>query len=194
MSNLINERYDEMKKLLNNSRMLFEQLNGEKLGPINVARSIEKEIDDDQKEYETSYKKTDEKEAEDEYVQKYRISGGIIAIHGKDKSDTDITTDDKVAFQETMDGFIEEVSDLVDFNQLNVYGNTVEWSGKIIDKDLDFIYTIGESSGVYINGNMLKIDEDTLDVINKLKSFFEKFKSEWSTVLSGRKQTIEDED
>jgi len=194
MSNLINERYDEMKKLLNNSRMLFEQLNGEKLGPLNVARSIEQEIDDDEKEYETSYKKPDEKEADEEYVQKYRISGGIIAIHGKDKSDTDITTDDKVAFQETMDGFVEEVSDLVDFNQLNVYTNTVEWSGKIIDKDLDFIYTIGESSGIYINGNMLKIDEDTLDVINKLKSFFEKFKSEWSTILSGRKKTIEDED
>ena len=194
MSNLHNERYDEIKKLVNNSRMLIEQLNAEKLGPYNVAKSIEDKIDDDEEEYETSSKVTGEKEADDEYVQKYRVSGGIIAIHGKDKSDTDITTDDKIAFQETMDDFAEEVSDLVDFNQLNVYPTTVEWSGKIIDRDLDFIYTIGESSGTYINGNMLKVDDDTLETINKLKSFFEKFKSKWSKVLASKKQTIADED
>lgn len=189
----MNERYDEIKKLVKNSRMLMEQLNAEKLGPVNVAKSIEDKIDDDELEYETSGIPKG-KEAEDEYVQKYRISGGIIAIHGKDKAETDITTDDKVAFQETMDDFIEEVSDLVDFNQLNLYPNTVEWSGKIIDRDLDFIYTIGESSGTYINGNMLKVDDDTLDTINKLKTFYEKFKSKWSKVLSSRKQTTPDED
>jgi hypothetical protein len=29
---------------------------------------------------------------------------------------------------------------------------------------------------------MLKVDDDTLETINKLKSFFEKFKSKWSKV------------
>lgn len=158
---------------------------------MNVGKSIEDEIEQD--EYETS-KSENGKEAEEEYVQRYRISGGILAIHGKDKSDTDITTDDKVAFQETMDDFTEEVSDLADFNQLNLYPTTVEWSGKIIDKDIDFIYTIGESSGTYINGNMLKVDDETLDVINKLKSFYDKFKVKWSRVLASRKQTTQDEE
>jgi hypothetical protein len=41
---------------------------------------------------------------------------------------------------------------------------------------------------------MLKVDDDTLETINKLKSFFEKFKSKWSRVLASRKQTIADED
>ena len=191
MSNLGNTRYDEIKDLLKTSRLVLEQLNAEKLGPMNVGKSIEDEIEQD--EYETS-KDENGKEAEEEYVQRYRISGGILAIHGKDKSDTDITTDDKVAFQETMDDFTEEVSDLADFNQLNLYPTTVEWSGKIIDKDIDFIYTIGESSGTYINGNMLKVDDETLDVINKLKSFYDKFKVKWSRVLASRKQTTQDEE
>lgn len=191
MSNLGNTRYDEIKDLLKTSRLVLEQLNAEKLGPMNVGKSIEDEIEQD--EYETS-KSENGKEAEEEYVQRYRISGGILAIHGKDKSDTDITTDDKVAFQETMDDFTEEVSDLADFNQLNLYPTTVEWSGKIIDKDIDFIYTIGESSGTYINGNMLKVDDETLDVINKLKSFYDKFKVKWSRVLASRKQTTQDEE
>jgi len=191
MSNLGNTRYDEIKDLLKTSRLVLEQLNAEKLGPMNVGKSIEDEIEQD--EYETS-KSENGKEAEEEYVQRYRISGGILAIHGTDKSDTDITTDDKVAFQETMDDFTEEVSDLADFNQLNLYPTTVEWSGKIIDKDIDFIYTIGESSGTYINGNMLKVDDETLDVINKLKSFYDKFKVKWSRVLASRKQTTQDEE
>jgi lipopolysaccharide biosynthesis glycosyltransferase len=70
--------------------------------------------------------------------QKYRISGGILALHGKGRNDLDITIDEKLAFQETMDEFIEEVSDLVDFNTLNVYQNNVEWSGKLIDEDIEF--------------------------------------------------------
>jgi hypothetical protein len=69
-----------------------------------------------------------------------------------------------------------------------VYPNDVEWSGKIVDKDIEFIYTVGESSGTYINGNMVKVDDETLESINKLKNFYDKFKSKWSKVLVSRKQ------
>jgi hypothetical protein len=156
------------------------------LGPINVAADIEAKIADDQ--YELAPDKNQEKEAKEDYVQRYRISGSILAIHGPTKSDTEITSDDKLAFQDTIDEFNEEVSDLVDFNQLNVYPNDVEWSGKIVDKDIEFIYTVGESSGTYINGNMVKVDDETLETINKLKNFYDKFKSKWSKVLVSRKQ------
>lgn len=191
MNNYSNERYDEIKNLVKNSKMLMEQLNAEKLGPINVAADIEAKISDDESQVVGKAVKKN-LEAEEEYVQRYRISGGILAIHGKSKSDTDITSDDKVAFQDTMDEFTDEVSDLVDFNQLNVYSNTVEWSGKMIEEDLEFIYTIGESSGVYINGNMIKVDDETLELINKLKGFYEVFKSKWSKVLVSRKQSTND--
>jgi gamma-glutamylcyclotransferase (GGCT)/AIG2-like uncharacterized protein YtfP len=88
-----------------------------------------------------------------------------------------------------MDEFIEEVSDLVDFNTLNVYPNNVEWSGHLIDEDIDFTFTIGEESGIYINGEMLKVDEQFLEMINKLQQFYQKFKSKWGKVLAGRKKT-----
>ena len=41
---------------------------------------------------------------------------------------------------------------------------------------------------------MLKVDDETLDVINKLKSFYDKFKVKWSRVLASRKQTTQDEE
>jgi hypothetical protein len=189
----MNERYDSIKDLVKRARLINEQLNAEKLGPVNVAADIEASIDDDK--FETAIEKPKNGgEEETNFVQRYKISGSIMAIHGKTKSETDITSDDKVAFQDTIDEFTEEVSDLVDFNQLNVYPNTVEWSGKIIDNDVEFIYTIGEDSGIYINGNMLKIDDSTLEMINKLKTFYEKFKSKWSKVLAARKQAPEDYD
>lgn len=177
MSKYHDERYDEIKSLLKKSRFLTEQ-------QINVAKSIENRITQDVEDDEP-------KKDEEDKVQKYRISGGILALHGKDRTDLDITGDDKLAFQETMDEFVTDVSDLADFNELNVYPNNVEWSGKIIDEDIEFIFSIGETSGVYINGTTVKVDEDFLDLMNKLQNFYEKFKVKWSRVLASRKKTQE---
>jgi hypothetical protein len=196
MSNTHNNRYDEIKSLLKKSRMLMEQ--SDEQAP-NIAKDIEDKIDQDENEYETANMEPGDDIEDDEdtptsgkdKVQKYRISGGILALHGKKKTDTDITTDDKLAFQETMDEFVNEVSDLVDFNTLNVYPNNVEWSGKIIDEDIDFTFTIGEDSGIYINGDMVKVDNEFLELINKLQQYYQKFKSKWSRILASRKKTRE---
>jgi len=189
MSNIHNERYDEIKSLLRKSKMIFEQtdLNGETDTQVNVAKDIETKISQDNQEFQ------DEEKAKtpDDKVQKYRVSGGILALHGKYKTDLDITSDDKIAFQQTMDEFIDEVSDLVDFNTLDVYPNNVQWSGKLIDENIDFMFSIGEDSGIYIQGNMIKVDQDLIDTLNKLQSFFEKFKSKWAKILAGRKKTRE---
>jgi hypothetical protein len=167
--------------------MLFEQETQD-----NMALSVQSRIDQDM-DYETAVDDREENKTPSpkDKTQKYRISGGIMALHGKDRGDLDITTDEKVSFQETMDEFVDEVSDLADFNTLNVYENNVDWSGKIIDQDIDFTFTIGENSGIYINGDMVKVDEDFLSIINKLQQFYQKFKSKWGKVLAGRKKTKE---
>lgn len=143
---------------------------------INPIKSLDKKIED------TVDPKKDKKQA-------YRISGGLLVLHGKDKRDLELTTDDKIAFQETMDEFTQEVSDMVDFNKLNVFMNNVEWSGKIIDFDLEFYFSIGEENGIYINANMIRTDDKFLEVVNKLKTYYEKFKAKWAKVLSSRKKT-----
>jgi hypothetical protein len=183
MSTYHDEKYEQIKSLLNKSRLLKEQVS---IYRDNVAKSIEDKINQDTEEYETEEEK---EESPDDMVQKYRISGGIIALHGKDKSDVEITSDEKLAFQETMDEFVVDVSDLVDFNQLNIYTNNVEWSGKIIDEDVEFILTIGEDSGIYVNGTSIKVDQEFLTMVNKLQQFYEKFKSKWSKILASRKKT-----
>ena len=198
----MNNSHDEIKNLLKASRKL---LNNETINEdirrqygvlteqgvdmtddnvtkkLNITQSVEDKIEDNT---ESSKDKT----------QGYRISGGVLVLHGKTQTELELTTDEKNAFQETMDEFVTEVSDLVDFNKLNVFPNNVEWSGKIIDFDIEFFFTIGEENGVYINGQMIKVDDKFLDMVNKLKTFYEKFKSKWAKIMASRKKTKKTEE
>jgi hypothetical protein len=148
----------------------------------NLAKSIEDRIEDDETEINPDEVKKDKSKT-------YRISGGLLTLHGKDKKDLLLTTDEKQSFQETMDEFVTDVSDLSDFGVLNVYENSAQWSGKILDADIEFFYSIGEENGVYINGDMIKLDQTLVELIGKLTSFEEKFKSKWAKVISLRKKT-----
>jgi len=172
-------QYDEIKDLLKKSRLIAEQqekvvtdLSDE---PVDVDVDSEEEIN-----IETS---------PEDKSETYRVSGGLLTLHGKTKQDVELSTDEKIAFQETMDEFVEMVSDLSDFGTLHMYPNNVEWSGKVIDFDLEFFFSIGENNGVYINGDMIKLDDQLVDLINKLTSYYEQFKSKWAKILASRKKT-----
>ena len=180
---MINEN-DQFKTLLKISRMLMEQPEA-----TNLAKSIENNIQDDNVEYEEAEKNVDVENVKKDKSKTYRISGGLLTLHGKEKRDIELTTEEKTTFQETMDEFVSEVSDLSDFGVLNMYPNEVQWSGKVIDFDLEFFYSIGENNGVYINGDMIKLDDKLTELVNKLTSFYEKFKSKWAKVISTRKKT-----
>lgn len=172
-------QYDEIKNLLKRSRMLMEQS-----GPINLAKSIEDNISDDKQKDEVDAEKVKKDKSKT-----YRISGGLLTLHGKDKKDLELTTDEKTSYQETMDEFVSDVSDLSDFGILNVYPNEVQWSGKVIDFDLEFFFSIGETNGVYINGDMIKLDERLTELVGKLTTYYEKFKTKWAKVISSRRKT-----
>ena len=148
---------------------------------INVPSSVETDID-----FETEKKKDKQ--------QSYRISGGVLTMHGKDQKDLQITSLEKQSFQETMDEFVTEVSDMVDFNSLNVYEDSIEWSGKLIEFDMDFMYRIGETNGIYVDSEMVKVDQDFDMMIDKLRKFYEKFKSKWAKIIAQRKRTDNDKE
>jgi hypothetical protein len=150
---------------------------------INVPSSVETDI-----EFDAEPKNQKDKQ------QAYRISGGVLTMHGKDQKDLQITSLEKKSFQETMDEFVAEVSDMVDFNSLNVYQDSVEWSGKLIEFDMDFMYRIGETNGVYVDSDMVKVDQEFDMMIDKLRKFYEKFKSKWAKIIASRKKTGSNEE
>ena len=165
-------QYDEIKELLKKSRMISEQV----APPTNVDTDIEAEVNFDT-------------QPEEDKSKTYRVSGGLIKLNGKTKQELELSSEEKTAFQETMDEFVDQVSDMSDFGTLNLYPSNVEWSGKIIDKDIDFMYSIGESNGIYINGDMIKVDPDFVETINKLSTYYDQFKAKWAKILAQRKKT-----
>lgn len=169
---LHSDEVNESRKTLIKKGLLKEM----DIKPDNLAVDSEEEI-----EFDT--------EPQEDKSKSYRVSGGVITLHGKDKQDLELSTDEKMSFQETMDDFVNEVSDLSDFGVLNLYSENVDWSGRVIDEDVEFYFSIGEKNGVYINGDMIQLDSDLVELINKLTSFYDKFKSKWAKVLAQRKKT-----
>jgi hypothetical protein len=162
--------YDEMKKMLNISRSII----AEQEQQLDI--DIDSDIDIERK-------------REQEKTKVYTISSGKLIIHGDKESQLDLTEDEKTTYQETMDDFLDQVSDLVDYRPLNLYTNNVEWGGRLVKEDLDFFFTLGESNGVFIGGNMVKLNNEFVDTLENLRTFYEMFSAKWAKVLANRKVT-----
>lgn len=192
--------YDEIKMLVEASRKalsgrLNENLNKDirkKYGLLteqSEESEVELEIDTDDEM--NPPKDSDEIGEKKEKQKAYRVLNNVIVLHGKTKSDLQLTTDEKNAFTTSVDEFREEVAELVEFGKMNVYHNNVEWSGKILEINLEFFFVINEPNGLYINAEMAKIDQEFLEMVGKLQTNYEKFKNKWSKIVATRQEDVE---
>jgi hypothetical protein len=190
-------KYEEIKSLLEASRSVLkknmnESQNKEILKKYQIINERNVEIDTIEKFQDKqgmSIKKdSDEIGKKDEKQKGYKIQGNILILHGKDESQLELTTDEKNAFVESVDEFRNEVAELVEFGKMNVYPDNVEWSGKIMELHLEFFYTINEPNGIFINGNMMKLNQEYLDMVGKLQQNYEKFKTKWSKIVATRQK------
>lgn len=166
-----NIMYDDMKDMLNKVRFINEQVDGE----INV------DIDDEPE---------SRPQVEEEKTKEYTVSGGKIIVHGATEQDLVLTEEEQSTFQETMEQFAEEVSDMAQYHPLNIYKNNVEWSGDLLRFDVRFYYSIAEVEGTYIgNANMIKVDNKFMEILGKVKTFYSTFETKWSKILADRRTT-----
>ena len=171
--NFVDHRYDDMKTMLERVRLINEQTESE----------IETQTQDEDEPRERPA-------VEEELTKEYTISGGKIIVHGASEQDLVLTEEEKSSFQETMEQFAEEVSDMAQFHPLNIYKNNVEWSGDLLRFDVRFYYSIAEVEGTYIgNNSMIKVDNKFMEVLGKVKSFYNTFESKWAKVLADRRTT-----
>jgi len=191
-------KYDEIQSLLNASRRalggnLQESQNRDILKKYSLLteQTIEKELS---QEFEEDKKdETEKKDSEDigkpkDKQKMFKIQGNVLVLHGNEKSDIQLTTDEKNAFIESVDEFRTNVAELVEFDKMNVFPENVEWKGKILELNINFFYTINEPHGIYLNGDMVKIDEEYLEMVGKLQSNYEKFKTKWGKIVSSRQK------
>ena len=198
----MNNSHDEIKNLLKASRTMLSSKK-----TINETHSIRKqyrmlneqevEFDDETitrkidvgSSIEDTIKRDERNYRKDEKTQGYRISGGILYLHGESEKELILTSDEKKAFQETMEEFVNEVSNYTDFGPLNVFKNDVTWEGLVNDFGLNFRYSTAEKEGVYVEGDMIKVDKSFIEFAQKLNGYYEKFKSKWVSIIGTRKET-----
>ena len=191
--------YDEIKSLLNASRKILggnlnETQNRDILRKHNLIMEQPLEAEMDTEEMEEKNSEPKKKDSEDigkprDKQKGYKIQGNVLILHGSDESDLELTTDEKNAFVESVDEFRNEVAELVEFGKMNVFNENVEWNGKVLELNLEFFYTINEPNGIYVNGDMVKLDQDYVEMIDKLQKNYEKFKAKWSKIVASRQKS-----
>lgn len=89
--------------------------------------------------------------------------------------------------------FRDVISPRVKFNKFIIYpkSGNVEWSGEFQDSRIQWFYSLDDTRGVYISGELLRLDDSTLETIKKLVGFYENWADEWANKIADEYRTIE---
>lgn len=89
--------------------------------------------------------------------------------------------------------FREVISPRVKFNKFIIYpkSGNVEWSGEFQDSRIQWFYSLDDTRGVYISGELLRLDDSTLETIRKLVGFYENWADEWANKIADEYRNVE---
>lgn len=89
--------------------------------------------------------------------------------------------------------FRETVYPRVEFKKFFIYpkASNVEWSGKFTTFDLEWVYSLDSTNGIYISGDLFKLDDDTMGILKKLVGYYETWSNEWANKLASDYSTKE---
>lgn len=102
------------------------------------------------------------------------------------KDDIDLGEDDPAALREEEKKFMDTVTPRVKFNRFKLYpkAQNVEFSGNFTSSNLEWFYSLDDTSGVYITADILQLNETTLEQIQKLVGYYDAWSDEWATKIA----------
>jgi hypothetical protein len=110
-----------------------------------------------------------------------------VKLLSSDSEDMEIKDEQKNAISELVDNFRQQVSQIVDLDPgFTVAENQIRLDGTLTNEDINFVMIAGEEDGLYLNSDMLKIEEDTVLSIQKLVKFQETFKTTMEPLITQR--------
>jgi hypothetical protein len=164
MTNRKNIGYDETKKMLNIMRNLTESTRNSKI-------LKEEEIP-----------QTDKMEDNIDVINDVDIK-----MLSSDNADMKLTDNQKNALSGLVDSFREQVSQLANLEPgFTINMNQIRLDGSIPDVDVNFVLISGEESGFYLNADMLKVEDETLNTIQKLIKFHLAFEDAVNPIIRER--------
>lgn len=179
------DSYDDTKSMLNKIRQIQA---------LTISRSkygiIQEQVDasDDQSTQGTQgFQDTVPSQFQSKDDEDFAVINNVdVKINSDDPEDLELSDEEKGKISQLIDDFRVEVSETVEFGTLNIYDDSAKLDGNIPNIGLSFTYSTGNDVGLYIKGDMLKIDDTSLDIINKLKIFEEKYSNSINDLLVNR--------
>ena len=82
--------------------------------------------------------------------------------------------------------FRDTVSPRVKFNKFKLYpkAQNVEFSGEFTDNRVEWVYSLGDTRGVYITTNLLQLTDESLKQIQKLVGYYQTWSDEWANRIA----------
>lgn len=162
--------YDDTKKMLNTLRKLNESRTSH--------NTLREQSEMNQPEVETQ-QDNDEVSV---------INDVDVKIVSTDNMDLKIMDDEKSAISSIIDSFRNEVSQIADLKPgITITESQIRLDGNLTDEDLSFVFIVGDEPGLYLNADMLKIEDETVVSISKLVKFENTFKITMEPMLRQRR-------
>ena len=161
--------YDDTKKMLNTLR----KLNENRAFSNNILRE----------EIETQQLQNQEPQEKDFTV----INDVEVKLLSGDPADMNLLDDQKTAISTLIDNFRQQVDQIVEFKPgMSINPDQVRLDGTLTNEDISFVFIAGKESGVYINADMLKLEQNTATALEKLVKFQSTFETSMEPLLTQR--------
>ena len=111
-----------------------------------------------------------------------------VKITSTDENDLKLTDEQRSQISEIIDGFKSQITQLVEFVPgFTINSEQIRLDGNLTETDINFVLIAGSESGVYINADMLKLDQTVGNDMEKLVKFIEVFKVTMGKIIEERK-------
>lgn len=172
--------YDEIKGMLSTMRTLNES-KVSKTTSILTEDVAPTEPGDDIPTPESSQEKYDNVEVVNEVE---------VKLISTDQEDVKLKDNEKGSISQLIDSFRQQVAQLADLNPgFTIDESQIRLDGSIPDLDVNFVMIAGEDGGLYINSDMLSIEDETLVILEKLSKFKPTFITAMEPILRDRRTT-----
>jgi hypothetical protein len=160
MSNKQNLGYDGIKKMLNTMRNLNESV------------ASTKKIISESEEIASPEEQDNQPQPEQQDTDFIVVNDVEVKLHSSDKADLVLSDQEKAEISQLIDNFRAQVSEIADFDEgFNIYPESIRLDGSIGNLDLGFVFIAGNERGLYVNADMLVLDNETVEILNKLNKF-----------------------
>lgn len=119
------------------------------------------------------------------------INNVDVKLLSTDQSDMTLSETQKTTISGLIDNFKQQVSQIAEFEPgMTINQDQIRLDGYLLDEDINFVFIAGTESGVYINADMLKLEQNVATALEKLAKFEETFKTSIEPLINQRDNNI----